>query len=427
MAASPSNPGSGAATPTNQQNGAAPLPSGRKDALAIISRDFRSDTITIPDEEMIQLMATATVGDDVYKQDKATNQLQERIAKLAGKEAALFCVSGTMTNQLAIRTHLTQPPHSVICDARAHIHRYEAGGIAHHSQATTMPVVPSNGRYITLEDIMPNLILEPDIHFCPTRLVCLENTLQGMVMPHEETVRISEFAREKGIAMHCDGARMWEVQAKTGLSLKELCAPFETVSLCMSKGLGAPIGSVLVGPKNFIEKARWFRKMFGGGIRQSGGIAAAADYALTRTLPLLPKVHELAAHLASSLQELGVVLLNPTETNMVWIDTSPLGFSPQELTRRALDLDNGQKRIVLGGARIVLHFQITKEAVDDLIQLVTIMKKEYSDPKFTNGHAHTNGTEASASPYDVGALRKALVGQSVLKKTGEAGVAYGGN
>merc|ERR1712093_522131 len=344
MAASPSNPGSGAATPTNQQNGAAPLPSGRKDALAIISRDFRSDTITIPDEEMIQLMATATVGDDVYKQDKATNQLQERIAKLAGKEAALFCVSGTM---------------------------------------------------------------------------------QGMVMPHEETVRISEFAREKGIAMHCDGARMWEVQAKTGLSLKELCAPFETVSLCMSKGLGAPIGSVLVGPKNFIEKARWFRKMFGGGIRQSGGIAAAADYALTRTLPLLPKVHELAAHLASSLQELGVVLLNPTETNMVWIDTSPLGFSPQELTRRALDLDNGQKRIVLGGARIVLHFQITREAVDDLIQLVTVMKKEYSDPKFANGH--TNGTEESASPYDIRALKKALVGQSVLKKTGENSVAYGGN
>lgn len=143
------------------------------------------------------------------------------------------------------------------------MHRYEAGGIAFHSQATTMAVIASNGRHITLDDILPNLILEPDIHFCPTRLICLENTLQGMVFPQEEIIRISDFAKEKGIAMHCDGARMWEVQAKTGKSLKELCAPFETVSLCMSKGLGAPIGSLLVGPKAFIEKAKWFRKLLG--------------------------------------------------------------------------------------------------------------------------------------------------------------------
>lgn len=196
----------------------------------------------------------------------------------------------------------------------------------------------------------------------------------------------------------------------------------------MSKGLGAPIGSVLVGPKVFIEKARWFRKMFGGGIRQSGGIAAAADYALTRTLPLLPKVHQLAAHLAKSLEDLGVNLLCPTETNMVWIDTSPLGFSPAELTRRALDMGsagNGQKRIVLGGARIVLHFQTSREAVEDLIQLVTLMKQEFSGPDRPNGHTH--GTEESASPYDIKQLKKALAGPSPLKKTGESGVAYAGN
>lgn len=220
---------------------------------------------------------------------------------------------------------------------------------------------------------------------------------------------------------------MWDVQAKTGKTLKELCAPFDTVSLCMSKGLGAPIGSVLVGPKVFIEKARWFRKMFGGGIRQSGGLAAAADYALTRTLPLLPGVHARAARLAKAFEDLGANLLFPTQTGMVWVDTSPLGFSTAELTRRALDIDNGRKRVVLGGARIVLHFQITDEAVDDLIELVTSMKEEYANMKNGHGSKLSNGDEAAASPYDVSALRQVLAGKSMVKKTGENGVAYGGN
>lgn len=219
---------------------------------------------------------------------------------------------------------------------------------------------------------------------------------------------------------------MWDVQAKTGKSLKELCAPFDTVSLCMSKGLGAPIGSVLVGPKVFIEKARWFRKMFGGGIRQSGGLAAAADYALTRTLPLLPAVHARAARLAKAFEDLGANLLFPTQTGMVWVDTSPLGFSAAELTRRGLDIDNGRKRVILGGSRIVLHFQITDEAVDDLIELVKTMKEEYANPKNASSRL-ANGDEASASPYDVSALRQALAGKSMVKKTGENGVSYGGN
>lgn len=219
---------------------------------------------------------------------------------------------------------------------------------------------------------------------------------------------------------------MWDVQAKTGKTLKELCAPFDTVSLCMSKGLGAPIGSVLVGPKIFIERARWFRKMFGGGIRQSGGLAAAADYALTRTLPLLPAVHARAARLAKAFEDLGANLLFPTQTGMVWVDTSPLGFSTAELTRRGLDIDNGRKRVVLGGARIVLHFQITDEAVDDLIELVRTMKEEYANSKNGHGSKLVNGDEA-ASPYDVSALRQALAGKSMVKKTGENGVAYGGN
>ena len=184
----------------------------------------------------------------------------------------------------------------------------------------------------------------------------------------------------------------------------------------------------MVGPKAFIDKARWFRKLFGGGVRQSGGLAAAAGFALTRTLPLLPNVHALAAHLAKSLQDLGVNLLVPTHTNMVWIDTQPLGFTTQELTRRALDFDDGKKRLVLGGARIVLHFQITKEAVNDVIELVQMMKEEYSHSdgqRKINGT--TNGEKTSASTYDVQQLRKALAGESMVRKTGENGVAYSGN
>ena len=186
--------------------------------------------------------------------------------------------------------------------------------------------------------------------------------------------------------------------------------------------------SLLVGPKEFIDKARWFRKMFGGGIRQSGGLAAAADFALTRTLPLLPNVHSLAAYLSKSLQELGVSLLVPTHTNMVWIDTQALGFSPQELARRALDFDSGTRRLTLGGARIVLHFQITKEAVDDLIELVKRMKDEYTSHDGTIGtNGHSVSDQTSASPYDLQQLKKALVGKNMIKKTGENGVAYSGN
>lgn len=146
------------------------------------------------------------------------------------------------TNQLAIRTHLTQPPHSILLDSRAHIHLYEAGGVAFHSQANSLAIRPTNHHHLTLEDVEANIIRGDDIHSAPTRIVALENTLSGTVFPQEEIVRISEAMRAEGVIMHCDGARMWEVVAKTQLSLEELCRPFDTVSLCMSKGLGAPIG-----------------------------------------------------------------------------------------------------------------------------------------------------------------------------------------
>ncbi|KAG0662778.1 Threonine aldolase [Rhodotorula mucilaginosa] len=339
-----------------------------------ISRDFRTDTITMPTDEMFDLMRHASRGDDVYGEDQATNDLQDKIAKMAGKEAGLFCVSGTMTNQLAIRTHLTQPPHSIILDARSHVHLYEAGGVAMHSQASSHAVPPKNGHHLTLEEVLDNCVFGEDIHSAPTKLVSLENTLSGMVFPQEEIIRISDCMRANGIIMHCDGARMWEVAAKTGMSLEELCRPFDTVSLCLSKGLGAPVGSVLVGPRKFIEKVKWFRKAFGGGIRQCGSLSVSANYCVDNHFPKLKATHELTSYLAKALAELGAQLLLPVETNMLWLDPSSLGFPITTLAERAKT-----RGLTLGSNRVVVHHQITREAVDDLIQLVSDMKDEFKD------------------------------------------------
>lgn len=225
-----------------------------------------------------------------------------------------------------------------------------------HSGATSYALKPENGHHLTLDEIMESVVEGDDIHTAPTRIVCLENTLSGMVFPQEEIVCISNAMHELGIIMHLDGARLWEAVAKTGLSLEELCAPFDSVSLCMSKGLGAPIGSVLVGSKELIgafrpgsrfqspkltlgraARAKWFRKSFGGGIRQSGGLAAAANYALDHHLPKLPGTHERAQFLARGMADLGVRLLLPVETS-AW--SSAVG-SAQLLTSRPRQICSG--------------------------------------------------------------------------------------
>ncbi|KAH9818038.1 pyridoxal phosphate-dependent transferase [Melampsora americana] len=355
-------------------------PESNEEKRFLISRDFRSDTMTAPTEDMFEFMKKASIGDDVYGEDPVTTHFQEKIAQLTGKEAALFCVSGTMTNQLAIRTWLTQPPHSVLCDARAHIHNYEAGGIAFHSQATTIPVTPSNGHTITLEDIKPLM------------LVCLENTIRGLIHPQEEIIKISNYVHELGLSLHCDGARIWEVSAKTGKPIEELCEPFDSMSLCLSKGLGAPIGSVLVGPRIFINKARWFRKMFGGGIRQCGSIVSAADYCLIHHFPILSKTHQLAQFLANELIKLGVKITVPVETNHVFIDPSPIGIDLNQLILRAQS-----KKIRLGGSRIIIHIQIKEESIHELISLISEMKLEDSSSSI---NLQNHQIKPTFSPYN---------------------------
>lgn len=213
-------------------------------STAAATRDFRSDTITTPTESMFQAMTKAGGGDNVYLEDITSISFEADIAALCGKEAGLFASSGTLTNQLALRTWLMQPPYSVLCDSRGHIHRYEAGGVAYHSGATTELVKPSNGRYLRWEeDVKPNLSTDlEDTHAAPTAIVSLENTLNGTIFPQEEIVKIGEGLKPLGIKLHLDGARLWNVAAKTGLSMEELCRPFDSISLCFSKGLGAPIG-----------------------------------------------------------------------------------------------------------------------------------------------------------------------------------------
>ncbi|KIR67650.1 threonine aldolase [Cryptococcus bacillisporus CA1873] len=357
------------------------------DQLHRVSRDFRSDTITIPTDAQLLYSLKATRGDDVYGEDPSTAALEKRIAKLTGKEAAMFAVSGTMTNQLAIRTHMKQPPHSVITDWRAHVHKMEAGGIAMFSQATTHQIVPENGLHLTVVDIEPALQLGTNIHIAPTKLICLENTLSGMIFPQEEIVKIGEMARKHDIGMHLDGARIWNVAAdviaKRGLNpnkeedlqtvLTELIAPFDSASLCLSKGLGAPIGSALVGTKEFIDRAKWFRKAFGGGIRQAGGIAASADYAITHHFPRLVKTHELASRLEHGLRELGCDILAPVDTNMVFFQPKPIGLPLDAVMARLAALPDP---IIIGRERCVVHHQICPQAIEDFIGCIAEMKKE---------------------------------------------------
>lgn len=312
------------------------------------------------------------------QEDLTTASFEASIASLCNKEAGLYLPSGTLSNQLCLRTWLQQPPYAVICDYRAHIHRYEAGGVAYHSGASVELIVPSNGRYLRWVDIEPQIALDNgDVHGAPTRIVSLENTLSGTILPQEEILTIRKGldelkAQGHDIKLHLDGARLWNVSAATGKSMKELCEPFDSVSLCFSKGLGAPIGSMMLGPKPFIRKAQHFRKLFGAGMRQCGFIAAAARVALTSHFNKLAYTHQLARWTADALEQLGVRITVPVDTNMVWIDTTPLGFSAATLVKRVME----EKKIRLGGARLVVHHQIVPETMADVVEIVAKLKAE---------------------------------------------------
>ncbi|KAL8689706.1 MAG: hypothetical protein Q9218_004687, partial [Villophora microphyllina] len=247
--------------------------------------DFRSDVVTTPTPSMLVSIQSCTLLDDVFAEDPTTQSLESHIAALTGHPAALLVLSGTMGNQLSIRTHLTQPPHSVLADYRSHIYQWEAGGIASLSGAFPIQVIPSNGHHITLDDVKKHAVLDDNVHHCPTTLISLENTLNGTILPLSNCQEISHWARAQNppLKMHLDGARLWEAVAAGAGTLKDYCACFDSISLCFSKGLGAPIGSIIVGSPPFVARARHIRKSLGGGLRQSGVIAAPARVAVDET------------------------------------------------------------------------------------------------------------------------------------------------
>jgi len=321
---------------------------------------------------MYAYVMLASLGDDV-REEPSTLLLQQHVAHLLGKEAGLFLPSGVMSNQIALRAHLMQPPHSILSDARSHITNYEAGGAAYHSQAPITAVKPTNGHHLTLEDVKGHVILTDDVHYAPTRVIALENTLDGCIFPQDEIVKISEFAKAESIQMHLDGARIWHVAAESGKALSELCAPFDSVSCCFSKGLGAPIGSCLVGTKDFILRARRLRKLFGGSMRQTGMLAGAAAYALSNNFALLPRVHELAKRLEKGLINIGVRITSPAETCMLYYDPTPLKLTLAEIRERAASLPDP---ITVLGPRLVVHVQTSPELIDDFIDLLKTMASE---------------------------------------------------
>ncbi|TKA65681.1 Aldolase vrtJ, partial [Friedmanniomyces simplex] len=342
--------------------------------------DFRSDVVTTPTTRMLNAIASTTLLDDVFQLDPTTNDLESFIADLTGKEAALLVLSGTMGNQVSIRTQLLAPPHSVVTDYRSHIIEWEAGGVASLCGALIKPVFPKNGRYVTLEDVRKQCVISSDVHACPTKLISLENTLAGMVLPLEECQRISEWARENEILMHLDGARLWEAVAAGAGSLKEYCACFDSISLCFSKGLGAPIGSIIAGTKKFCERARWIRKSIGGGLRQAGVVTAAARVAVEDTFlgGKLTASHDRAREIAKLWESYGGQTANPVETNMVWFDLDAAGISVKDF------VEEGEKvGLRLLGGRLVVHYQIGDEAVQRLERLMQAVLKG----KVLNGSA----------------------------------------
>lgn len=287
--------------------------------------DLRSDTVTKPSEGMLRAMTTAEVGDDVFGDDPTVNRLQAVVAELLGKESALFVPSGTMGNQLALKAQ-TSPGDQILLEDGAHIYRYEAGAPAVLS-GLTLTCIDSPRGWLDWEQIAP--AINPDnVHCPPPRVVCLENTHNragGIVFPQETMAEISEKARALGLRVHLDGARLWHAHVATGLSLADLAAPVDTVSVCFSKGLGAPVGSVLAGDAVTITRAHRFRKMWGGAMRQVGVLAAACLYALENNLERLAEDHRHAGWLADGLDHPALKVNHPVDTNIVIIDVQDPG------------------------------------------------------------------------------------------------------
>lgn len=287
--------------------------------------DFRSDTVTRPTAAMRAAMMAAEVGDDVWGEDPTVIRLEHTLAERAGMEAGLFMPSGTQSNLVALLTHCARGDEYIV-GQQAHTYRYEGGGAAVFGGIQPQPLDANAAGGLDLDKVV-QAIKPDDFHFARTRLLCLENTMQGKVLPLDYLQQAQQLCREHKLALHLDGARVFNACVKLGVELDTVTGCFDTVSICLSKGLGAPVGSVLLGPRAFIEQARRWRKVAGGGMRQAGMLAAAGLYALEHHVERLADDHERAARLAERLLAAGYRLQRP-QTNIMFIEASSLPREP---------------------------------------------------------------------------------------------------
>ena len=338
----------------------------RKDLI-----DLRSDTVTKPSKEMMEYMFNAPVGDDVFGEDPTINELEDFAAQLFGKEAGLFCSSGTQTNQIAINVYC-RPGDEVICSKEAHIYKYEGGGIAKNSGSSVKLLHGDRGR-ISVEDVKDAINDADNVHYPITALVALEDTMNrggGAIYSIEEIKKIKALCDQEGLLLHLDGARVFNALVETGVDYKEYGNLFDSISICLSKGLGAPVGSVLIGNKDFIQKSRRVRKVFGGGMRQAGIIAAGGLYALKNNIPLLKQDHEKAKTLESVLTDLPwVESVLEVQTNIV-VATLKDDVNVENTIERLKD--KGVLAMAFGGQsiRMVTHLDISFDQLDQVVQVL---------------------------------------------------------
>ena len=340
--------------------------------------DFRSDTVTKPSQAMIEAMATAQVGDDVYSDDPTVNALEERVAKMFGKEAALFAPSGSLTNQLAIRS-LVKPGEELLTELTSHIVRAELGAGATFSGITTRTWEGHRGSFKASEVMR---IAAPDAgpYLVSTKAIAIENTHNfggGFVQSFSEIKELRKASSEVGINMHLDGARIWNAHIASGIALKDFGSQFDTISVCFSKGLGAPVGSAILSTKDRIAESRIWRKRYGGGMRQVGFLAAAANYALDNNISRLKDDHVKAKKIAMACAEISPDLIDASsvETNIVALDLSRLNITANDLNNQLKE--SGILASALGPKflRVVTHLDITDSDMEKILDVLPKLLK----------------------------------------------------
>ncbi|NJI08022.1 low-specificity L-threonine aldolase [Aeromonas veronii] len=329
--------------------------------------DLRSDTVTQPTDAMRQAMLHAEVGDDVYGEDPGVNALEGFGARLLGKQAALFVPSGTMSNLLAVMSHCQRGEGAILGNA-AHIYRYEAQGSAVLGSVALQPLPMQRDGTLAFDDIKAALAPD-DAHFVQTRLICLENTHNGKVLPLSYLQEMGAFVAERGLKLHLDGARLFNAAVASETPVEVIAAPFDSISICLSKGLGAPVGSLLVGSHDFIARARRLRKMLGGGMRQAGILAQAGLFALEQHVTRLADDHRRAKRLAEGLAALpGIELdLSLVQSNMVFLRLHEGESAPL----LAFMKERGILFSGYGELRLVTHLQINDDDIEEVIDAFT--------------------------------------------------------